>query len=76
MSYRLDTPRRVYQSGHRIAAGCLPCHRWHEFSFLELERVADRPLVGLRFHCVECGGPADCQARSPGPTLQGPYLFG
>ena len=72
---QLDTPRKLYQHNHRIAAGCTPCKRWHEYAFPELDRLglADRSILRIRFRCTACGKPACKQIRTTGGSPGGAH---
>lgn len=74
---RLDTARKLYEHHHRIAAGCLDCQRWHEFSFIELDRLglADRKALTLKFRCRECGRLGAAQVRSSYSGIGGVYRY-
>ena len=71
----LDTVRKAYQHGERIAAGCLRCGRWKEYSFIELDRagLADKGITDLNFRCSLCGRRAGKQIRSQVPNAGRAY---
>jgi hypothetical protein len=55
---RLDTPRNLYASGHRLAAHCPACDRWQELTAIGLARIGalDTNIMELRLRCREMRG--------------------
>lgn len=72
MPLKISTLRDAHEDGYRIAYDCKQCGSgWIDLERLIREGYGEKPVVGSKFRCSQCGKVAETRLHPPAPTIRG-----